>query len=83
MSPDDFRAWARGGPVLIDGGLSTVLEEAGVCLPPSDDLWTSRLLLDDPEALKNAHARYLHAGAQVILTATYQATQKELSRFAS
>lgn len=58
--------------VVLDGGLSTVLGEAGCDL--SSDLWTAALLRDSPDQVVAAHARYLAAGAQVSTTASYQAS---------
>lgn len=61
------------GPVVVlDGGLSTALELAGADL--SDELWTARLLRDDPAAVVAAHAAYFEAGADVAITASYQAS---------
>jgi homocysteine S-methyltransferase len=60
------------GPVVIDGGLSNQLEAAGHDL--SDELWTARLLRDDPSAVADAHLAYFAAGASVVLTASYQAS---------
>ncbi|WP_307793270.1 homocysteine S-methyltransferase [Amycolatopsis sp. MtRt-6] len=60
------------GPVVLDGGLSNQLEAAGHDL--SDELWTARLLRDDPAALVDAHLAYFAAGASVVLTASYQAS---------
>jgi homocysteine S-methyltransferase len=61
------------GPVVVlDGGLSTALEVGGADL--SDDLWTARLLRDDPAAIVAAHAAYFEAGADVAITASYQAS---------
>jgi homocysteine S-methyltransferase len=57
---------------VIDGGLSTVLEEAGFDL--RHPLWTARLIIENPEALVNAHLAYLQAGAEVVITASYQAS---------
>lgn len=58
--------------VLLDGGLSTALERAGHDL--SGSLWTARLLTEEPEAIVAAHESYLRAGAEVIVTASYQAS---------
>jgi len=58
------------GPVVIDGGLSNQLEAGGHDL--SDELWTARLLRDDPSAIADAHLAYYEAGASVVLTASYQ-----------
>jgi homocysteine S-methyltransferase len=60
------------GPVLLDGGLATLLEAHGHDL--SSDMWSARLLLDDPAELVAAHREYYDAGAQVAITASYQAS---------
>src|SRR4051812_37501621 len=61
-----------GGPVVLDGGLSTELESRGCDV--SSALWSARLLRDDPGAIVAAHAAFAAAGAQVATTASYQAT---------
>lgn len=58
------------GPVVLDGGLATLLEAHGHDL--SSELWSARLLRDDPGAIAAAHAEYFAAGAQVATTASYQ-----------
>lgn len=59
-------------PLIIDGGLSNVLEEQGCDL--QHPLWTARLLDNNPEAIIQAHLDYIEAGAQCITTASYQAS---------
>ena len=59
-------------PVVLDGGLSTELERAGHDL--SSALWSARLLRDDPDAVRAAHAAFFAAGAAVATTASYQAS---------
>jgi homocysteine S-methyltransferase len=59
-------------PLLLDGGLSNVLEAQGYDL--RHPLWTARLLAEHPEAIVQAHLAYLDAGAQCITTASYQAS---------
>lgn len=58
---------------LIDGGLSTVLEEMGE--RPTGLLWTATTLLDRPEVVTAAHRRYVEAGADVVITSSYQASE--------
>ncbi len=58
-------------PLLIDGGLSNVLEQEGHDL--NHKLWTASLLEEDPEAIIQAHLAYLKAGSQCITTSSYQA----------
>jgi homocysteine S-methyltransferase len=62
----------RYGAFVLDGGLATQLEAHGQDL--SDELWSARLLLDDPAVIRQVHADYLWAGADCIITASYQAT---------
>lgn len=59
-------------PVLLDGGLATQLEAQGHNL--DSELWSARLLHDDPDAIIRAHLAYFAAGAQVATTASYQAS---------
>ncbi len=63
---------ARQGAVILDGGLATELEAQGHRL--DDPLWSARLLRDDPGAIRRVHRAYLEAGADCILSASYQAT---------
>jgi homocysteine S-methyltransferase len=58
--------------VVLDGGLSNALRDRGAVL--GDDLWTARLLRDDPEAIIDVHCAYFRAGADVATTASYQAS---------
>jgi homocysteine S-methyltransferase len=68
----DVRRALADGPVVLDGGLATLLEARGHDL--SSDLWSARLLTDAPEAIVAAHAEFFDAGAQVATTASYQAS---------
>lgn len=58
--------------VVLDGGLATELEARGYDL--SSDLWSARLLTDDPDAIRAAHRAYYAAGAEVATAASYQAS---------
>ncbi|PRY62938.1 homocysteine S-methyltransferase [Knoellia remsis] len=60
------------GPVVLDGGLSTALEARGHDL--SGLLWSARLLREAPGELVAAHRSFVDAGAQVVITASYQAS---------
>ncbi|MFF8451028.1 homocysteine S-methyltransferase [Streptomyces leeuwenhoekii] len=70
-SPSLAEALAAG-TLVLDGGMSNQLESAGHDL--SDALWSARLLADRPEAVVAAHLAYYEAGADVAITASYQAT---------
>jgi homocysteine S-methyltransferase len=63
--------------VLLDGGLATELERRGHDL--SSRLWSARLLADDPDAIAAVHRAYLDAGAEVVTTASYQASFAEFA----
>ncbi|MFZ0547972.1 MAG: homocysteine S-methyltransferase [Candidatus Promineifilaceae bacterium] len=63
---------ADNGTLVLDGGLATELEAYGYDL--GDELWSARLLLDAPEAIRQVHLDYLKAGADCITSASYQAT---------
>lgn len=59
-------------PTVLDGGLSTALEQQGADL--SGALWTARLLGEAPDRIAAAHRSYYEAGARVATTASYQAS---------
>ena len=65
-------------PLILDGGLSNVLEELGCDL--NHELWSAKLLIDQPELIIKAHLAYLRSGAQCIITSSYQATIKGFER---
>ncbi len=58
------------GPVVLDGGLGTLLESHGHDL--SSSLWSARLLIEEPDAIRRAHAEYFAAGARVAISSSYQ-----------
>src|ERR1044071_2675874 len=58
--------------LVIDGALATELERRGCDL--KDDLWSAKILLEQPEILKQVHLDYFQAGADCAITASYQAT---------
>lgn len=64
--------------LIIDGALGTELERRGCNL--DDPLWSARLLSDNPDMIAAVHTDYLHAGADCLITASYQATFQGLAR---
>lgn len=64
----------RERPVLIDGGLATQCEAMGCDI--DNALWSADLLQSNPRALVDAHRAFLDAGAEIIATASYQASRK-------
>lgn len=59
-------------PIVLDGGFATELESRGHDL--RDQLWSARLLRDDPQAIVDVHRTYFEAGAEVAITASYHAS---------
>lgn len=59
-------------PLLLDGGLSNELERQGCDL--NQKLWSAKVLESNPEAIILVHLAYLEAGAQCIITSSYQAS---------
>jgi homocysteine S-methyltransferase len=73
MNPDPIQLFLKErGFLILDGGLATELEFAGFDL--DDPLWSARLVLEAPEAIERVHRDYLSAGADCIVSASYQAT---------
>nr|DAD19613.1 TPA_asm: hypothetical protein HUJ06_021076 [Nelumbo nucifera] len=59
-----------GGCAVIDGGLATELERHGADL--NDPLWSAKCLINSPHLIRRVHLDYLEAGADIIITASYQ-----------
>ena len=58
--------------LILDGGLATELEARGCDL--RDELWSARLLLENPALIQQVHLDYYRAGADCGISASYQAT---------
>jgi homocysteine S-methyltransferase len=58
--------------VVLDGAMATELEARGCNL--ADSLWSAKVLMENPELIREVHLDYYRAGAQVAITASYQAT---------
>ena len=57
---------------VIDGAMATELEGRGCDL--NDSLWSAKVLLEQPELIRAVHLDYFNAGADIAITASYQAT---------
>jgi len=68
------RALDQCDPLILDGGLATHLQAMGHDL--SGVLWSAGLLERNPEAIVDAHRAYLEAGADCIISASYQASRR-------
>ncbi len=58
------------GLCVLDGGLATELERAGCNLV--SPLWSGEVLRTQPEKVLAVHRSYLEAGADCLITASYQ-----------
>lgn len=66
-------------PILVlDGAMATELERRGCNL--RDPLWSARVLIEAPELIREVHLDYFIAGADVAITASYQATVEGFMR---
>ena len=65
-------------PVVLDGGLGTLLESRGHDL--SSEMWSARLLLEQPQEIRAAHDEFFAAGAQVAISGSYQASFEGFAR---
>lgn len=64
--------------VVLDGGLGTRLEERGADV--TSELWSARVLADEPDRVLGVHRDYFAAGADVAITASYQVTYEGCAR---
>jgi homocysteine S-methyltransferase len=64
--------------LVLDGGLATELEGLGADL--RDELWSARVLLEQPDLIRRVHEAYVAAGADVAITASYQASYEGFAR---
>lgn len=68
------RALKERRVVILDGGFATQLESMGFDI--GGELWSARLLDTNPRAIIDAHRAYLDAGADCIISASYQASRR-------
>ncbi|PSS33850.1 Homocysteine S-methyltransferase [Actinidia chinensis var. chinensis] len=61
-----------GGYAVIDGGLATELQRHGADL--KDPLWSAKCLISAPQLIRKVHLDYMEAGANIVISASYQAT---------
>ncbi|OIW02351.1 hypothetical protein TanjilG_11247 [Lupinus angustifolius] len=61
-----------GGCAVIDGGFATQLERHGASI--NDPLWSAICLMKELHLIKKVHLEYLEAGANILVTSSYQAT---------
>lgn len=61
-------------PVLLDGGMGTLLQDSGLEDGAPGELWN----LENQSAVRAAHAAYAEAGARVLTTNTFGGTRPRL-----
>jgi homocysteine S-methyltransferase len=57
---------------ILDGGLATEIQDRGYDL--NDELWSAKILIENPGIIEQVHYDYFLAGADVAITASYQAS---------
>lgn len=62
--------------LIIDGGMGTMLQSAGLPAGASPDVWN----ITNPDAVRAVHAAYLAAGADVITSNSFGSTTPRLKR---
>ena len=83
LSPVEAKARARarelfrGGTVLCDGAMGTMLYARGVFINRCYD----ELNLSEPDLVRSVHGEYLQSGAEVIETNTFGANRFRLKRY--
>lgn len=68
------KALAGDRTIVLDGGLATELEAQGFDI--GTELWSAGLLRSNPSAIVEANCAYLEAGAEIIASASYQASRQ-------
>lgn len=66
--------------LTIDGALGTELETRGCKLDTSDKLWSSKVLLENPQLIYQVHLDYFRVGADFVITASYQGSVASFMR---
>jgi 5-methyltetrahydrofolate--homocysteine methyltransferase len=61
-------------PVLLDGGMGTLLQDSGLEDGAPGELWN----LENPDAVRAAHAAYAQVGARLLTTNTFGGTRPRL-----
>lgn len=61
-------------PVLLDGGMGTLLQDSGLEDGNPGELWN----LENPDAIRAAHTAYADAGSRILTTNTFGGTRPRL-----
>jgi 5-methyltetrahydrofolate--homocysteine methyltransferase len=74
---EQFKALARKRVLLLDGAIGTLLQREGMEPGAPPDAFN----IYNPDAVRAAHAAYVAAGADIILTNTFGATGRRLGPY--
>jgi homocysteine S-methyltransferase len=78
-SPNPIAQFLLQRPLMIvDGALATELERRGADL--HDVLWSAKVLMEQPNLIRAVHRDYFEAGADVAISASYQANYEAFAR---
>ena len=58
--------------VIVDGAMATELEARGCNI--NDELWSAKILSENPALIEQVHYDYFAAGADIGISASYQAS---------
>ena len=58
--------------LVLDGAFATELEARGFSV--NDALWSAKAIFERPDLVRDVHLDYLRAGADIVTSASYQAT---------
>jgi 5-methyltetrahydrofolate--homocysteine methyltransferase len=65
----------EGRPLLLDGGMGTLLQDRGLDDGGAGELWN----VENPDAVRASHEAYATAGARVLTTNTFGGTRPRLA----
>ncbi|MBN1591988.1 MAG: homocysteine S-methyltransferase family protein, partial [Candidatus Coatesbacteria bacterium] len=68
---------AIGRPLVVDGAMGTMLQNAGLGIGECPELWN----LEHADRVQRIHEEYLRAGADIIVTNTFGGSPKKLKMF--
>lgn len=81
----DIREVLQERRLVIDGALGTLLEERidkdSPIHPQNSKLWSGKVLMEEPQLIEEIHLEYIEAGADMIISSTYQLSYPSLVKY--
>lgn len=74
LAGPDGNGRRAGAPVLLDGGMGTLLQDRGLDDGGAGELWN----VERPDAVRECHAAYAEAGARILTTNTFGGSRPRL-----